>query len=172
MRIIEQKEKEMFMREALKEAQKAYDKEEVPIGAVVVLNGEIIGRGHNLREKEQDATLHAEIKAIRQANQVLENWRLEDCELFVTLEPCPMCSGAMILSRLKKVTFGSFDPKAGTAGTFMNLLQDERFNHQVEVEHGVLEEECQQILKDFFKELRDRNKRRKEQKKLENDECL
>ena len=160
----------MFMREALKEAQKAYDKEEVPIGAVVVLNGEIIGRGHNLREKEQDATLHAEIKAIRQANQVLGNWRLEDCELFVTLEPCPMCSGAMILSRLKKVTFGVFDPKAGTAGTFMNLLQDERFNHQVEVEHGVLEEECQQILKDFFKGLRERNKRRKEQKRLENGE--
>ena len=160
----------MFMTEALKEAQKAYDKEEVPIGAVVVLNGEIIGRGHNLREKEQDATLHAEIKAIRQANQVLGSWRLEDCELFVTLEPCPMCSGAMILSRLKKVTFGSFDPKAGTAGTFMNLLQDERFNHQVEVEHGVLEEECQQILKDFFKELRERNKRRKEQKRLENGE--
>ena len=168
MRIIEQKEKEMFMREALKEAQKAYDKEEVPIGAVVVLNGEIIGRGHNLREKEQDATLHAEIKAIRQANQVLGSWRLEDCELFVTLEPCPMCSGAMILSRLKKVIFGAFDPKAGTAGTFMNLLQDERFNHQVEVEHGVLEEECQQILKDFFKGLRERNKRRKEQKRLEN----
>ncbi len=160
----------MFMREALREAQKAYDKEEVPIGAVVVLNGEIIGRGHNLREKEQDATLHAEIKAIRQANQVLGSWRLEDCELFVTLEPCPMCSGAMILSRLKKVTFGTFDPKAGTAGTFMNLLQDERFNHQVEVEHGVLEEECQQILKEFFKKLRERNKRRKEQKRLENGE--
>ena len=160
----------MFMREALKEAQKAYDKEEVPIGAVVVLNGEIIGRGHNLREKEQDATLHAEIKAIRQANQVLGSWRLEDCELFVTLEPCPMCSGAMILSRLKKVIFGAFDPKAGTAGTFMNLLQDERFNHQVEVEHGVLEEECQQILKDFFKGLRERNQRRKEQKRFENGE--
>lgn len=170
MRIIEQMEKEMFMREALKEAQKAYDKEEVPIGAVVVLNGEIIGRGHNLREKEQDATLHAEIKAIRQANQVLGNWRLEDCELFVTLEPCPMCSGAMILSRLKKVTFGTFDPKAGTAGTFMNLLQDERFNHQVEVEKGVLEEECQQILKNFFKGLRERNKRRKEKKRLKNGE--
>ena len=121
------------MREALKEAQKAYDQAEVPIGAVVVLNGEIIGRGYNLREKEQDATLHAEIKAIRQANQHLGSWRLEDCELFVTLEPCPMCSGAMILARLKKVTFGAFDPKAGTAGTFMNLLQDERFNHQVEV---------------------------------------
>ena len=158
---MELQEKEFFMREALKEAQKAYDQAEVPIGAVVVLNGEIIGRGHNLREKEQDATLHAEIKAIRQANQHLGSWRLEDCELFVTLEPCPMCSGAMILARLKKVTFGAFDPKAGTAGAFMNLLQDERFNHQVEVEQGILEDECKEILQIFFKDLRERNKQRK-----------
>ena len=159
---MELQEKEFFMREALKEAQKAYDQEEVPIGAVVVLNGEIIGRGHNLREKEQDATLHAEIKAIRQANQHLGSWRLEDCELFVTLEPCPMCSGAMILARLKKVTFGAFDPTAGTAGTFMNLLQDERFNHRVEVEQGILEDECKEILQTFFKGLRERNKQRKQ----------
>lgn len=162
---MELQEKEFFMREALKKAQKAYDQEEVPIGAVVVLNGEIIGRGHNLREKEQDATLHAEIKAIRQANQHLGSWRLEDCELFVTLEPCPMCSGAMILARMKKVVFGAFDPKAGTAGTFMNLLQDSRFNHQVEVEQGVLEEECQEILRSFFKGLRERNKKRKQEAK-------
>lgn len=162
---MELQEKEFFMREALKEAQKAYDQEEVPIGAVVVLNGEIIGRGHNLREKEQDATLHAEIKAIRQANQHLGSWRIEDCELFVTLEPCPMCSGAMILARMKKVVFGAFDPKAGTAGTFMNLLQDSRFNHQVEVEQGVLEEECQEILRSFFKGLRERNKKRKQEAK-------
>ncbi|MGY3762411.1 tRNA adenosine(34) deaminase TadA [Granulicatella adiacens] len=162
---MELQEKEFFMREALKEAQKAYDQAEVPIGAVVVLNGEIIGRGHNLREKEQDATLHAEIKAIRQANQHLGSWRLEDCELFVTLEPCPMCSGAMILARMKKVIFGAFDPKAGTAGTFMNLLQDSRFNHQVEVEQGVLEEECQEILRSFFKGLRERNKKRKQEAK-------
>ena len=162
---MELQEKEFFMREALKEAQKAYDQEEVPIGAVAVLNGEIIGRGHNLREKEQDATLHAEIKAIRQANQHLGSWRLEDCELFVTLEPCPMCSGAMILARMKRVVFGAFDPKAGTAGTFMNLLQDSRFNHQVEVEQGVLEEECQEILRSFFKGLRERNKKRKQEAK-------
>ena len=149
---MELQEKEFFMREALKEAQKAYDQAEVPIGAVVVLNGEIIGRGHNLREKE----------AIRQANQHLGSWRLEDCELFVTLEPCPMCSGAMILARLKKVTFGAFDPKAGTAGTFMNLLQDERFNHQVEVEQGILEDECKTLLQTFFKGLRERNKQRKQ----------
>ena len=162
---MELQEKEFFMREALKEAQKAYDQAEVPIGAVVVLNGEIIGRGYNIREKEQDATLHAEIKAIRQANQHLGSWRLEDCELFVTLEPCPMCSGAMILARLKKVTFGAFDPKAGTAGTFMNLLQDERFNHRVEVEQGILEDECKEILQTFFKGLRERNKQRKQEAK-------
>ena len=162
---MELQEKEFFMREALKEAQKAYDQAEVPIGAVVVLNGEIIGRGHNLREKEQDATLHAEIKAIRQANQHLGSWRLEDCELFVTLEPCPMCSGAMILARMKKVVFGAFDPKAGTAGTFMNLLQDSRFNHQVEVKQGILEDECKEILQQFFKGLRERNKKRKQEAK-------
>ena len=162
---MELQEKEFFMREALKEAQKAYDQAEVPIGAVVVLNGEIIGRGHNLREKEQDATLHAEIKAIRQANQHLGSWRLEDCELFVNLEPCPMCSGAMILARMKKVVFGAFDPKAGTAGTFMNLLQDSRFNHQVEVEQGILEDECKEILQQFFKGLRERNKKRKQEAK-------
>lgn len=162
---MELQEKEFYMREALKEAQKAYDQAEVPIGAVVVLNGEIIGRGHNLREKEQDATLHAEIKAIRQANQHLGSWRLEDCELFVTLEPCPMCSGAMILARMKRVVFGAFDPKAGTAGTFMNLLQDSRFNHQVEVEQGILEDECKEILQQFFKGLRERNKQRKQEAK-------
>lgn len=162
---MELQEKEFFMREALKEAQKAYDQAEVPIGSVVVLNGEIIGRGHNLREKEQDATLHAEIKAIRQANQNFGSWRLEDCELFVTLEPCPMCSGAMILARMKRVVFGAFDPKAGTAGTFMNLLQDSRFNHQVEVEQGVLEDECKEILQQFFKGLRERNKQRKQEAK-------
>ena len=162
---MELQEKEFFMREALKEAQKAYDQAEVPIGAVVVLNGEIIGRGHNLREKEQDVTLHAEIKAIRQANQNFGSWRLEDCELFVTLEPCPMCSGAMILARMKKVIFGAFDPKAGTAGTFMNLLQDSRFNHQVEVEQGILEDECKDILQKFFKGLRERNKQRKQEAK-------
>lgn len=154
------------MREAIHEAKLALEKEEVPIGAVVVYQGQIIGRGHNLRELEQDATLHAEIKAIRQANHHLGSWRLEDCELFVTLEPCPMCSGAMILARLKKVTFGAYDPKAGTAGTFMNLLQDERFNHQVEVEQGILEEECQTLLQDFFRGLRARNKERKRLKRL------
>lgn len=155
---------EFFMREALLEAGKAFDLGEVPIGAVVVLGDQIIGRGHNLRELEQDATLHAEMKAIRQANRHLNNWRLEDCELFVTLEPCPMCSGAVILSRVKRVVFGAFDPKAGTAGTFMNLLEDQRFNHQAQVVAGVLEEECRTILQSFFAQLRLRNKQRKQEK--------
>lgn len=152
--------KEYFMSEAISEAKKAYEIGEVPIGAIVVHKGKIIGRGHNLRETTKQATTHAEMIAIQEANRYLDNWRLEDCELFVTLEPCPMCSGAIILSRLKKVTFGAFDPKAGTCGTFMNLVQDERFNHQAEVESGVLEKECAMLLKDFFKMLRRRNKRK------------
>lgn len=151
---------ERFMQEAINEAKKAYAKKEVPIGAVVVYQGKIIGRGHNLREIEQDATLHAEIKAIRQANHFLHSWRLDECELYVTVEPCPMCSGAIILSRIKKVVFGTFDPKAGTVGTFMNLVQDERFNHQAEVESGILEEECRRLLQDFFRELRQERKER------------
>lgn len=158
-------EKEYFMRVAIEEAKKAEAKLEVPIGAVVVLNGEIIGRGHNLREATHDATTHAEMIAIRQANQHLENWRLEDTQLFVTLEPCPMCSGAMILSRVKEVYYGAPDPKGGTAGTLMNLLGDERFNHQVIIEKGLLEEECGALLTDFFKGLRARKKAEKQARK-------
>jgi len=153
------------MNEALNEALKAKNIDEVPIGAVVVKNGEIIGRGHNLREKSQNATKHAEMIAIQNANKHLNNWRLEECEMFVTLEPCVMCSGAIQLSRLKKIYFGPTDSKSGAAGTLMNLLQDNRFNHQVEIESGVLEEECRDILTSFFKELR----RRKRTNKLENE---
>lgn len=153
---------EFYMQEALKEAKKAYDLGEVPIGAVVVYQGEIIGRGHNLRETTLDATTHAEMQAIKAANRTLKNWRLEDCELYVTLEPCPMCSGAIILSRLKKVVFGAHDPKGGTCGTFMNLVQDERFNHQCALESGVLAEESRQLLQSFFKALRQRNKAAKQ----------
>lgn len=155
-------EKEFFMREAIKEAKKAEAKLEVPIGAVVVLNGEIIGRGHNLRELTHDATTHAEMIAIREANQHLDNWRLEDTQLFVTLEPCPMCSGAMILSRVKELYYGAPDPKGGTAGTLMNLLGDGRFNHQVDIEKGLLEEECAALLTDFFRMLRARKKAAKQ----------
>lgn len=156
-------EKESFMREAIKEAQKAAEQKEVPIGAIVVLDGEIIGRGHNLREQSQDATTHAEMQAIKEACQTAGSWRLEKAQLFVTLEPCPMCSGAILLSRIEEVYYGAADPKAGTAGTFMNLLQDERFNHQAQVEQGILAEECGGLLTDFFRQLRAEKKERKKQ---------
>ncbi|WP_314061414.1 tRNA adenosine(34) deaminase TadA [uncultured Vagococcus sp.] len=150
-----------FMREALKEAEKARALREVPIGAVIVYQGEVIGRGHNLRETTQDATTHAEMAAIQQACQNLANWRLEDCQLFVTLEPCPMCGGALILSRVAEVYYGATDPKAGAAGTLLNLLEDSRFNHQAYVEAGILASECGNILTTFFKELRAEKKRLK-----------
>lgn len=155
---MELEQKNKYMQEAIKEAEKARAIDEVPIGAVVVLDGEIIGRGYNRRETTNDASSHAEMLAIRDANQHLSNWRLEDAELFVTLEPCPMCSGAIILSRLKKVYYGAHDLKAGTAGTLMNLLTDERFNHQVDVECGILEAECKALLQTFFKDLRKKRK--------------
>ena len=155
-----QSEKEYFMREALKEAQKAEAIAEVPIGAVVVLEGQIIGRGHNLREKQQEATAHAEMFAIQQACQAIESWRLEQAQLFVTLEPCPMCSGAMMLARVEEVYFGAYDPKGGAAGSLLNLLEDERFNHWSYVEGGILEEACGQVLKDFFRALRQKKKKK------------
>lgn len=158
------KDKQFFMREAIKEALKAREKKEVPIGAVVVYQGKIIGRGHNIRETSQDATTHAELLAIKEACQYKGNWRLEECQLFVTLEPCPMCSGGIILARLESVYFGAMDPKAGTAGSLMNLLIDERFNHQPYIESGILEEECGELLRTFFKELRERNKQKKRDK--------
>jgi len=149
------------MREALVEAKLAGEKLEVPIGAIVVLNNEIIARAHNLRETEQSAVAHAELMAIEEACRKLGTWRLEDATLYVTLEPCPMCSGAIILSRIKRVVYGASDPKAGCAGTFMNLLTDERFNHQSEVTAGVLETECGELLSNFFRELRKRKKAEK-----------
>lgn len=158
-------EKEYFMREAIKEAKKAEKMAEVPIGAVVVLNGEIIGRGHNLRETSQNATAHAEMMAIQQACAKLDNFRLEDTQLFVTLEPCPMCSGAILLSRIDEVYFGAYDPKGGTAGSLLNLLEDQRFNHWCYLESRVLEEECSQLLKLFFKALRQRKKAEKQKEK-------
>lgn len=162
-------EKEYFMHEAIKEAQKAEQQKEVPIGAVVVLDGKIIGRGHNLREQSQDATTHAEMQAIKEACQTLGSWRLEKAQLFVTLEPCPMCSGAILLSRIEEVYYGAVDPKAGTAGTFMNLLQDERFNHQAYVEQGILASECGALLTHFFRRLRAEKKEKKKQDNLSTD---
>ncbi|BDI01487.1 deaminase [Ligilactobacillus murinus] len=142
------------MQAALAEAKKAQALGEVPIGCVIVHQGQIIGRGHNLRETTQQAEKHAEMIAIAQANQVLDSWRLPEAELYVTLEPCPMCSGAIINSRIAKVYYGAADEKAGTAGTLMNLLTDPRFNHQVKVQKGLLQAECAQILSDFFANLR------------------
>jgi len=155
------------MKAALKEAEKAAEKLEVPIGAVLVLNGEIIARAHNLRETEQSAVAHAELMVIEQACKKLGTWRLEDATLYVTLEPCPMCSGAIILSRVKRVVYGASDPKGGCVGTFMNLLTDERFNHQSEVTAGVLAQECGNILSEFFRDLRKRKKA--EKKRLSED---
>lgn len=156
-----------WMQEALKEASLAKDKGEVPIGAVVVKDGTVLGRGHNQKEGFQDATLHAELLAIRQANQTLGNWRLEDCDLYVTLEPCPMCSGAIVQSRIRRVYYGPHDPKSGAAGSLMNLLQDDRLNHQTEVIPGLLQEDCQDLLQSFFKNLRARKKKEKQDRQLE-----
>ncbi|WP_339181268.1 tRNA adenosine(34) deaminase TadA [Oceanobacillus sp. FSL W7-1293] len=145
---------EKYMAAALQEARRAWMLNEVPIGAVVVKDGEIIGRGFNLRESMQTTLTHAELLAIQDANQKVGSWRLEDCTLYVTLEPCPMCAGAIVQSRVKRVVYGASDPKAGCAGTLMNLLEEPRFNHQVEVKSGVLEPQCSTVLKNFFKELR------------------
>ena len=154
---------EEFMSEAIYEAKKAEAIDEVPIGAVIVIKGEIIARAHNLRETKQNAIAHAELLAIEEACQKLGAWRLENATLYVTLEPCSMCSGAIILSRIKRVVYGAKDPKGGCAGTFMNLLEDERFNHQSEVVAGVLEEECGSLLTNFFRQIRERRKQAKNQ---------
>ncbi|PEP18111.1 tRNA adenosine(34) deaminase TadA [Bacillus wiedmannii] len=153
-----------FMQLAIEEAKKAEAIREVPIGAVIVLDGEVISVAHNLRETEQRSIAHAELLAIDEACKKLRTWRLEDATLYVTLEPCPMCAGGIVLSRVKRVVYGASDPKGGCAGTLMNLLTDERFNHQSEVVAGVLEEECGTLLTNFFRELR---KKRKAIKKLE-----
>ena len=146
--------KEKFMKEALKEAKKAYEKLEVPVGAVIVKDGKIIARGHNLKETKKDTTEHAEIIAIEKASKKLGVWRLLDCEMYVTLEPCSMCAGAMINSRIKKLYIGALDKKTGAVGSVLNLLEDYKFNHNIEVEKGILKEDCEKILKDFFKNLR------------------
>lgn len=145
---------EKFMKEALKEAKKAYDKLEVPVGAVIVKEGKIIARAHNLKETKYDTTNHAEIIAIQKASKKLKSWRLLDCEMYVTLEPCSMCAGAIINSRIKKVYIGANDEKTGAVGSVLNLFEDYTFNHKVEFEKGLLKVECENILKDFFKSLR------------------
>ena len=154
-------EKEKFMKIALKEARIAYSKLEIPVGAIIVKNGEIIAKAHNIKEEKMDTTKHAEILAIQKASKKLKTWRLNDCEMYVTLEPCPMCAGALIQARLKKVYIGALDEKTGACGSVLNLLEDYRFNHQVEVEKGICKEECEKNLKDFFKELREIKKESK-----------
>lgn len=149
---------EKYMREALKEAKKASRIGEVPIGCVIVYQDKIIGRGYNKRNTNKTTLAHAELIAIQKASKVMGDWRLEDCIMYVTLEPCQMCSGAIVQARIKKVVVGTMNPKAGCAGSILNILQMKEFNHQVELEIGVMEEECTQVLQAFFKDLRIRNK--------------
>ena len=155
---------EKFMKEALKEAKKAYEKLEIPVGCVIVKDGKIIARGHNLKETKKDTTEHAEIIAIKKASKKLDLWRLLDCEMYVTLEPCSMCAGAIINSRIKKIYIGTMDEKTGAAGSVLNLFKDYTFNHNVEVETEIMKQDCEKILKDFFKELRKIKKEAKEVK--------
>jgi tRNA(adenine34) deaminase len=145
---------EKFMREALKEAQKARNLLEVPIGAVVVKDGTIIGRGHNKTENTKDPTAHAEMEAIREAAKFLGGWRLIGCDLYVTAEPCAMCAGAIVWSRIENLYIGTMDSKAGACGSVFNVVQEEKLNHNVSVHTGILQEQCSLILKNFFKDLR------------------
>lgn len=145
---------EKYMREAIKQAKKAYEINEVPIGCVIVCEDKIISRGYNRRTTDKNPLAHAEMIAIKKASKKVGDWRLEDCTMYVTLEPCQMCSGAIVQSRMKKVVVGCMNAKAGCAGSILNLLQMDEFNHRVELETGVLEEECSLLMKNFFKELR------------------
>ena len=150
---------ETYMREAIRQAKKAYALGEVPIGCVIVYKAKIIGRGYNRRTIDKNTLAHAELTAIRKAGRKMEDWRLEGCTLYVTLEPCQMCSGAIVQSRMDRVVIGCMNPKAGCAGSILNLLQMEEFNHQVDITMGVLGEECSQMMKDFFRELREKKRR-------------
>ena len=145
---------EYFMKEALKEAQSAYELLEVPVGAVIVYDGKIVGRGHNRVETLKNSLYHAELIAIDEASKTMDAWRLIDATMYVTLEPCAMCAGAIVNSRIKSLVIGSLDPKRGCAGSLMNIVNHESLNHRVDVETGVLEEECTEVLQSFFKKLR------------------
>ena len=152
---------EKYMKAALREAKKAYQLDEVPIGCVIVLNDKIIARGYNRRNTDKNTLAHAELSAIKKASKKTGDWRLEDCTMYVSLEPCQMCAGAIVQSRLGKVVIGSMNPKAGCAGSVINLLQMKQFNHQVEMVTGVLDEECSKMLSGFFLELREKKKQAK-----------
>ena len=151
---------EKYMREAMKQAKKAWALDEVPIGCVIVYKDRIIARGYNRRNTDKNTLAHAELAAIRKASKKLGDWRLEGCTMYVTLEPCQMCAGALVQSRISRVVIGSMNPKAGCGGSVLNLLQMDAFNHQVDVTRGVLEEECSQMLSSFLRELRARKKRK------------
>lgn len=153
-----------YMKAAIKEAKKAYALKEVPIGCVIVYDNKIIARGYNRRNTDKNTLAHAEITAIRKASKKLGDWRLEGCTLYVTLEPCQMCAGAIVQARVDRVVIGCMNPKAGCAGSVLNILDMPEFNHQVSVTQGIMEKECSDMLTDFFKELRERNKREKEEK--------
>ena len=154
-------EDEKFMKEAIKQAKKAEAIGDVPIGCVIVHDGKIIARGYNKRNKDKTVLAHAELLAMKKACKKLGDWRLEDCTMYITLEPCQMCAGALVQSRIDEVVIGSMNPKAGCAGSVLNLLQVDNFNHQVKITRGVLEEECSMMLSDFFRELREKKKRLK-----------
>ncbi len=158
-------EDERFMKQAITQAKKASRIGEVPIGCVLVYEGKVIGRGYNRRTTDKSTLAHAEIAAIKKATKVMGDWRLEDCTLYVTLEPCPMCAGAIVQSRMKRCVIGTMSPKSGCAGSILNLLDEPQFNHQVEIESGVLADECSDILKIFFKELRIKVKAERELEK-------
>ncbi len=150
---------EKFMREALRQARKAYAMEETPIGCVIVRDGKVIARGYNRRNTDKNTLAHAELTAIRKAARVTGDWRLEGCTLYVTLEPCPMCAGAIVQARITECVIGCMNPKAGCAGSVVNLLEMQGFNHRVQVRRGVLEEECSSLMTSFFRELRQRDKK-------------
>lgn len=154
---------EKYMKEAIRQAKKAYAIDEVPIGCVIVYEDKIIGRGYNRRTIDKNTLAHAELQAIRKASKKMDDWRLEGCTMYVTLEPCQMCSGAIVQSRMDRVVVGCMNPKAGCAGSILNLLNMQEFNHQVELTTGVLEEECSQLMKSFFRELRMKKKKTTQQ---------
>lgn len=157
---------EKYMKAAIRQAKKAYAIGEVPIGCVIVCEDKIVGRGYNRRNTDKNTLSHAEITAINKASKKTGDWRLEGCTLYVTLEPCQMCAGACVQARIDRVVIGSMSPKSGCAGSVLNILQMEQFNHQVEITSGILEEECSKMLSDFFAELREKNKKEKQDKEL------
>lgn len=162
---------EKYMREAIKQARKAYALGEVPIGCVIVYGDNIIARGYNRRVTDKNTLSHAELNAIKKASKKLGDWRLDDCEMYITLEPCQMCAGAIVQSRIRKVYAGCMNPKAGCAGSILNLLNVPQFNHQVEFEKDILHEECSSMLTSYFKEMRERKKRLKVDSKDNKNSC-